>query len=98
MTDEERDLINAFAGQEGSACDGVSEAMHRRELAVLHRYRPSLIVPHMKHGERGVAALVLRLPLSLTKARVTFRCPNGRPVHVQNTKSLDCEKRDPILC
>ena len=30
---------------------------------MLHRYRPSLIVPLMKKRERGVAAFVCRLPL-----------------------------------
>jgi len=37
MTEEERDLINALAGQQGSACDGVPEAMHRGQLAVMDR-------------------------------------------------------------
>ena len=79
MTEEERDLVNAFAGQEGPACDGVPEAMHRRELAVLQRDRPSLIVPLMEHGERRVAALVLRLLLSRTKGPRHVPLPEWTP-------------------
>jgi hypothetical protein len=67
MTEEKRDLVDAFAGQEGSARDRVPEAMHRRELAVLYRHWPSLIVLLMKHWERRVAALVSCLPLRCAK-------------------------------
>ena len=79
MAEEERDLVDAFAGQQGSACDRVAEAMHRRELTVLHRHRPPLIVLLMKHRERGVAALVFRLPLRRTKGSRHVALPKRTP-------------------
>ena len=37
MTEKEGNLVNALAGQQSSACDGVPEAMHRRKFAVRDR-------------------------------------------------------------
>ena len=83
---DEEDFISSLrlgahdVGQQGSACDGVPEAMHGGELAVLYRHRPPLSVLLMKHGERGVTAVVFRLQLSRTTgsshsaARTDVRC------------------------
>jgi hypothetical protein len=67
MAEEERDLVNALAGQQSSARDGMPEAMHRGEISVPHLDSPAAIVVRMKNREGGMAGVVGRLPLCLPK-------------------------------
>ena len=50
MPEQERDFVDAFAGQESSTGDGVTEAVHRRKRA--HGYR------HVAHLEAGRVGLI----------------------------------------
>ena len=98
MTEEERDLVNALAGQQGSACDGVPKLCMEGSSPCATGRRPPLVVArHEGLGNVGCPPSSVAFRCASRRARVTFRWPNGRPVRVQNTKSVDWEKRDPSL-
>lgn len=58
MTEQERDLVHAFAGEQRSTRDGVPQAVHRWQLAMRHGHRLATLILSMKDREGRTAVVV----------------------------------------
>lgn len=86
MAGEERYLVNALTGQQCTAGDGVSEAVHRGQGSVRYRNRPAGVVQLVKDRKGRIAALIDRIPLSgperTPDVRLATRPTHTGPEHV----------------
>jgi hypothetical protein len=88
MTEKESNLVNALAGKQCPARDGMPEALHRRQLSVRD---PRIAL--VKHRKGGAAEIIGRVALRGPQSAADVGLANRSPVRVENTKSPACAYR-----